>query len=216
MMERRKCGVALPVLHAAITIRGLVSQNTPSTQPLSRAIDEWSQLLPKMAAFEPMLHRLGETLLACWAARGKVLTAGNGGSAADAIHLAEELVVRFHKPRRALAAIALCDAGNLTCAANDMGFDEVFARQVEALGNPGDVLVVFTTSGNSPNIMRAIETAKMAGLKTVAFIGKTGGKAKAHCDFEFLVPSQNTARVQEAHLMLYHSLCEWIDQRVGE
>jgi D-sedoheptulose 7-phosphate isomerase len=194
----------------------LVSQTSPSSQSLSRAIGEWTDLLPKMVAFEPELHRLGETLLACWQARGKVLTAGNGGSAADAIHLAEELVVRFHKPRRALAAIALCDSGNLTCAANDLGFDEVFARQVEALGNRGDVLIVFTTSGNSPNIIRAIETAKAGGLKTVAFIGKSGGKAKGHCDFEFLVPSQNTARVQEAHLVLYHALCEWIDERVGE
>src|SRR5438270_5431379 len=193
----------------------LLSQTPPSTQSLLRAIVEWTNLLPKMAAFEPVLHRLGETLLACWAARGKVLTAGNGGSAADAIHLAEELVVRFNKPRRALAAIALCDAGNLTCAANDMGFDEVFARQVEALGNPGDFLVVFTTSGNSPNIMRAIETAKVQQMKTVAFIGKSGGKAKGHCDFEFLVPSQTTARVQEAHLMLYHSLCEWIDSALS-
>jgi D-sedoheptulose 7-phosphate isomerase len=97
-----------------------------------------------------------------------------------------------------------------------MGFDEVFARQVEALGNPGDVLVVFTTSGNSPNILRAIETAKTAGMKTAAFIGKSGGKVTGHCDFEFLIPSHTTARVQEAHLMLYHSLCEWIDQQVAE
>src|SRR5438552_8058269 len=149
-----------------------------SHDALSGAISEWTELLPKMAAFEPQLRRLGETLLSCWANRGKVLTAGNGGSAADAIHLAEELVVRFNKPRRALAAVALCDAGNLTCAANDMGFDEVFARQVEALGNPGDFLIVFSTSGNSPNILRAIETAKTAAMQTVAFIGKSGGKVK--------------------------------------
>jgi D-sedoheptulose 7-phosphate isomerase len=197
---------------APITIR----RRMGSLDAVSRAVSEWSQLLPKMAAFEPELQRLGELLLACWSARCKVLTAGNGGSAADAIHLAEELVVRFNKPRRALAAISLCDPGNLTCAANDMGFDEVFARQVDALGNPGDVLIVFTTSGNSPNTLRAIETAKTAGMKTAAFIGKSGGKVKGHCDFEFLIPSQTTARVQEAHLMLYHSLCEWIDQQLAE
>lgn len=185
-----------------------------SETELRTAAAELAQLLPKVAALEGELHRLGEGLLRCWEQRGKVLTAGNGGSAADAIHLAEELVVRFNKPRRALAAIALCDAGNLTCAANDMGFDAVFARQVEALGNAGDFLVVFTTSGNSANLVRAVETARTAGMKTVAFLGKSGGKLKGACDFEFHVPSSTTARVQEAHLLLYHSLCEWIDRWV--
>jgi D-sedoheptulose 7-phosphate isomerase len=183
---------------------------------LQQLVAEWRQLLPSMTGFADEINRLGEALLKCWDARGKVLTAGNGGSAADAIHLAEELVVRYHKPRRALAAIALCDAGNLTCAGNDMGFESVFARQVEALGNAGDFLIVFTTSGNSPNLIRAIETAKARGMKTVAFLGKTGGAAKGVCDFEFHIPSNTTARVQEAHLMLYHALCEWIDARVEQ
>ncbi len=182
--------------------------------PISSAISEWNQLLPKLNAFTPELNRLGEALLSCWKTRGKVLTAGNGGSAADAIHLAEELVVRFNKARRALAAVALCDAGNLTCAGNDMGFESVFSRQVEALGNPGDFLVVFSTSGNSPNILRAVETAKSLQLHTVAFLGKDGGKLKGICEFEFHVPSKITARVQEVHLLLYHCLCEWIDERV--
>jgi D-sedoheptulose 7-phosphate isomerase len=184
------------------------------TNSLGRAIAEAQSLLPKLSAFAPELDRLGHAMLACWAARGKVLTAGNGGSAADAIHLAEELVVRFNKARRGLAAVALTDAGNLTCAANDMGWDQVFSRQVEALGNPGDVLVVFSTSGNSPNIVRAVDEAKRQGLTTVAFIGKAGGALRGACDFEFCVPSNTTARVQEAHLMLYHCLCEWIDERV--
>src|SRR5580700_2307139 len=134
--------------------------------PISDAINEWKQLLPKLDAFTPELNRLGEALLSCWKFRGKVLTAGNGGSAADAIHLAEELVVRYNKPRRGLAAVALCDAGNLTCAGNDMGFEQVFSRQVEALGNPGDFLVVFSTSGNSPNILKAVEAAKSQQLHT--------------------------------------------------
>ena len=182
--------------------------------PLTRAVAEAQALLPQLAAFGPELERLGHALLACWAARGKVLTAGNGGSAADAIHLAEELVVRFGKARRGLAAVALTDAGNLTCAANDLGWDHVFSRQVEALGNPGDVLVAFSTSGNSPNVVRAIAAAKGQGMRTVAFIGKGGGAMRGTCDFEFHVPSASTARVQEAHLMLYHCLCEWIDERV--
>ncbi len=182
--------------------------------PITRAVAEGQALLPRLTAFVPEMDRLGRTLLACWAGRGKVLTAGNGGSAADAIHLAEELVVRFNKARRGLAAVALTDAGNLTCAGNDMGWDHVFSRQVEALGNPGDVLVVFTTSGNSTNLARAVGVAKEQGLKTVAFLGKTGGLLRGVCDFEFHVPSATTARVQEAHLLLYHCLCEWIDERV--
>ena len=181
---------------------------------LARAVADWHQLLPKMSGFSAEIDRLGHALLACWAARGKVLTAGNGGSAADAIHLAEELVVRFHKARRGLAAVALTDAGNLTCAANDFGWDHVFSRQIEALGNPGDVLVVFTTSGNSSNVVRAVTTAKSQGLTTVAFLGKTGGAIKGRCDFEFHVPSDVTHRVQEAHLLLYHCLCEWVDAHV--
>ncbi len=183
-------------------------------RPLAGAIAEWTTLLPKMAAFTPEIERVGEAMLKCWQGRGKVLTAGNGGSAADAIHLAEELVVRFNKPRRALAAVALCDSGNLTCAGNDMGFESVFSRQVEALGNTGDFLVVFTTSGNSANLVRAVSTAKANGMRTVAFLGKDGGVLKSACEFEFHIPSATTARVQEAHLMLYHCLCEWIDSRV--
>jgi D-sedoheptulose 7-phosphate isomerase len=182
--------------------------------PIDQALKEWNRLLPELNRFAPELDRLGEALLNCWKSRGKVLTAGNGGSAADAIHLAEELVVRYNKSRRGLAAVALCDAGNLTCAGNDMGFESVFARQVEALGNAGDFLVVFSTSGNSANILRAVETAKSQQLHTVAFIGKDGGALKGACTFEFHVPSKATARVQEVHLLLYHCLCEWIDRRV--
>ena len=184
------------------------------TDELKTAIDEWNLLLPQLAQFTPELHRLGEALLECWKHRGKVLTAGNGGSACDAIHLAEELVVRFHKPRRALAAIALTDSGNLTCAGNDMGWESVFSRQVEALGNAGDFLFVFSTSGNSANLVHAVTTAKSQQLHTAAFLGKDGGKLKGICDYEFHIPCKTTARVQEAHLMLYHCLCEWIDQRV--
>jgi D-sedoheptulose 7-phosphate isomerase len=182
--------------------------------PITQAVEEWQLLLPQMSRFAPELNRLGESLLLCWKRRGKMLTAGNGGSAADAIHLAEELVVRYNKVRRALAAIALCDPGNLTCAGNDMGYNAVFARQIEALGNAGDFLVVFSTSGNSANILHAVETAKSQQLQTVAFLGKDGGALKGLCDFEFHVPCKTTARIQEAHLMLYHSLCEWIDHRV--
>jgi D-sedoheptulose 7-phosphate isomerase len=153
-------------------------------------------------------------MLKCWEAHGKVLIAGNGGSAADAMHFAEELSVRYQKNRRALAAMALCDAPAITCAANDFGYDQVFARQVEALGNAGDILIVLSTSGNSNSVIKALELAKARKLLTVAFLGKDGGRSKGLADIELLVPSPLTARVQEAHKLLYHVLCEWIESKV--
>src|SRR3954469_10966778 len=177
---------------------------------LQRATDDLTALLPKVAVLSPTLERLGEAMMACWASRGKVLIAGNGGSAADAVHFAEELVVRFQKNRRGLAAMALCDASVITCAANDLGYDHVFSRQVEAYGNPGDVFIAMTTSGNSVNLLKAINAAKGQGLVTAAMLGKDGGQARGLCDIELLVPSPVTARVQEAHKILYHSICEWV------
>jgi len=182
---------------------------------LDEALNDNAALHDRLRALAPALQRLGETMLACWDKRGKVLTAGNGGSMADAMHLAEELSVRYKKNRRALAAVALCDPSAITCAGNDFGYDTIFERQVEALGNPGDILVVFTSSGNSQCVVRAVTLAKKQGLTTVAFLGKDGGKLKGTCDIELHVPSPNTARVQEAHLLLYHTLCEWIDARVN-
>ena len=182
---------------------------------LTRACDDLRDLLPRVAALSPHVERLGEAMMAAWAKRGKVLIAGNGGSAADAMHFAEELVVRFQKNRRGLAAMALCDPTVVSCAGNDFGFDHIFSRQVEAYGNPGDVFVAMTTSGNSSNLLRAIGVAKEQGLITASFLGKDGGKAKGLCDVELIVPSPVTARVQEAHKILYHSLCEWVEARVS-
>ena len=180
---------------------------------LTRAADEIRQMLPRLVALRPELERLGEAMVECWSHRGKVLVAGNGGSAADAMHLAEELVARFQKNRRGLAAIALTDPTVLSCAANDFGYDRVFDRQIEALGNPGDVLIVLTTSGNSPNLLRAIDAAKEIGLTTAAFLGRDGGAAKGQCDVELLVPAATAHRVQEGHKILFHALCEWVDER---
>jgi D-sedoheptulose 7-phosphate isomerase len=182
---------------------------------LQRAVEETRDLLPAIAALEPQLTRLGEAMMKAWSSRGKVLVAGNGGSASDAMHLAEELVARFEKNRRALAAMALCDPTVITCAANDFGYQTVFSRQVEAFGNAGDVLVVFSTSGNSPNILRAIDAAQSRAMTTAAFLGKDGGKAKGLCDIELIVPSRKSHRIQEGHKVLYHSLCEWVDERVS-
>ena len=181
---------------------------------LTGALAELAELLPKIGALEPSVQKVGDAMLACWANRGKVLIAGNGGSAADAMHFAEELAVRYQKDRRALAAIALCDPTVLTCAGNDFGYDRVFARQVEALGNPGDIFIGMTTSGNSENILLAIEEAKRRQMTTVAFLGKGGGRTKGLSDIELIIPSDTTARVQEAHKLLFHVLCEWIDSKV--
>jgi D-sedoheptulose 7-phosphate isomerase len=181
---------------------------------LAKAVAELTDLLPKVAAMSPTVERLGQSMMACWARRGKVLIAGNGGSSADAMHFAEELVVRFQKNRKGLAAMALCDPTILTCAANDLGYESVFSRQIEAYGNPGDIFIALTTSGNSANLLKAIRAAKDQSLLTVAFLGKDGGAAKSLCDLELIVPSPVTARVQEAHKILYHSLCEWVEQRV--
>src|SRR4051812_2078943 len=181
---------------------------------LSAAVSDLEKLVPTVRAMGPQLERLGQAMLEGFNSGKKTLVAGNGGSAADAMHLAEELVARFMKNRRALPAIALCDPTVLTCAANDFGFESVFSRQVEGLGNEGDVLVVFTTSGNSANILRAIESAKQKRMLTAAFLGKDGGRAAGQCDFEFIVQSQWPHRIQEVHQVLYHSLCEWIEARV--
>jgi D-sedoheptulose 7-phosphate isomerase len=180
------------------------------------AVAEWNELLPALDALAPVVEQLGQAMLSCWRNGGKVLFAGNGGSAADAMHFAEELVVRFNKDRPALAAIALLDPTAVTCVGNDLGYDHIFARQIDALGKPGDLFCGLTTSGNSVNIIRAMEMARRRGLKTCGFLGKDGGKLKGTLDVELIVPSKTTARVQEAHKLVFHSLCVWIDEIAGE
>jgi D-sedoheptulose 7-phosphate isomerase len=179
---------------------------------LSRTLEELGSLLPKLSALSAPLQQLGEAMAACWQGGGKILIAGNGGSAADAMHFAEELVVRFRRNRRALAAMALCDPAVLTCAGNDLGYESVFARQIEALGNAGDVFIAMSTSGNSANVIRAVELARQLGLRTAGFLGKGGGKCLGLCEIELVVPCETAARVQEAHHVLFHTLCEWIEQ----
>lgn len=147
----------------------------------------------------------GRTLFSC----------GNGGSATDAQHLAEELIARYRGNRRALPAIALtADSSVLTCIGNDFGYDRLFDRQVEALVRPGDLLVGFTTSGNSANVIAALRAAKQRGASTIALLGKDGGAARGLADLELIVRSQDTARIQEAHLQVLHYACEVVEQAV--
>ncbi|HTR21372.1 MAG TPA: SIS domain-containing protein [Gemmatimonadales bacterium] len=146
---------------------------------------------------------------------GTLLFAGNGGSAADAQHIATEYVVRYQTNRPPLRAIALTtDTSLLTACANDLGFDEVFARQVEALARPGDVLVLHSTSGESPNVLNAARAAKARGVPIVAFLGKTGGELKELADIALVVPSTDTARIQELHLAIEHLICETIEEKM--
>jgi len=143
---------------------------------------------------------------------GKILWCGNGGSAADSQHLAAELVGRFRRERRGLASIALTtDTSILTSVANDYGYDAVFSRQVEGIGNPGDLLVGISTSGNSQNVIAALEAARSQGLVTVGFTGEGGGRIAHLVDHLVAVASRDTARVQEAHILVGHMLCDWIE-----
>ena len=147
---------------------------------------------------------------------GKALTCGNGGSLCDAQHFAEELSGRYRQNRRALAAIALTDASHLTCVANDFGFEFVFSRFVEALGRPGDVLLAISTSGNSPNILRAAEAAKALGMKVVSLTGKDGGQLAALSDVEIRVPHAGYAdRIQEVHIKAIHIMILLIEQLIA-
>ena len=158
------------------------------------------------------VERAAEMISAALKSGGKLLVFGNGGSAADSQHIAGELVNRFLVNRRALPAIALTtDGGVLTCIANDTGFEKVFARQIEALGTKGDVCLVISTSGQSPNIVVACEQARSQGIKVVGLLGRDGGKVAALCDLALIVPSDDTQRIQETHNLIGHILCELIE-----
>ena|ERR1051325_4758047 len=181
---------------------------------LQRMIEESGSVIGGLRRQEKTIQRIGQTMVRCLEHDGKILTCGNGGSAADALHMAEELVGRYDRERRSLPAIALtADSTLLTCIPNDYGFEHVFTRQIEGLGRKGDVLIGFSTSGNSQNIIRAIETAKKRELITVALLGKDGGPTKGLADHEIIVGSQRTARVQEAHTLILHLLLEIVDAR---
>ena len=158
-------------------------------------------------------------MLECLGGGGKILSCGNGGSAADAQHFASELLNRFETERASLPAIALTtDSSTLTSIANDRSYDEVFSRQVSGLGRPGDVLLAISTSGASPNVTRAVRAAHRAGMRVVALTGRDGGplsKALGKADIELRAPHDRTARIQEIHLLAIHCLCRLVDDAYG-
>lgn len=171
--------------------------------------------LAQLETLAPDARRVAQACVTAVTQGGKILTCGNGGSAADAQHFASELTGRYRRERRPLAAIALTtDSSALTCIGNDYSFDEVFSRQVEALARPGDVVVGFSTSGASRNVALALRAARQVGATTVAFTGERDGAVHEHADLALRVPSATTAHVQEMHILLVHVLCEWIDEAV--
>jgi len=161
----------------------------------------------------PQLERAGEMVRDAASRGGTLLFCGNGGSAADAQHMATEYVVRYMKDRRAYPAIAITtDTSLLTAAGNDIGFDNVFARQVEALARPGDLLIIHSTSGNSPNVLRAAEAARAKGVPVLAFSSRDGGKLAELADHSVIVPTTRTDRAQEVHLNVEHTICELVEE----
>jgi D-sedoheptulose 7-phosphate isomerase len=179
---------------------------------------ELAQLAGAVAesALAPELERVAELVIAALRAGGRVFFCGNGGSAADAQHLAAEYIVRFRRERAALAAIALTtDTSVLTAGANDFGYETVFARQVEALGREGDVLFLHSTSGESENLLRAADAARARGMRTVALLAKGGGRLKDRVDRALVVPTSSTAHAQELHLAMGHAVCELVDRSLG-
>lgn len=172
-------------------------------------------MLDALAAMDADLERAAGIIQGSLLSGGKVLACGNGGSAADSAHFVAELVGRYVRERRGYGAIDLtADHALLTALVNDYPVERLFARQVEALGKPGDVLVVFSTSGRSPNVVAALRAAQAGRLRSVAFLGRDGGASRGLADVELIVPSSVTARIQEAHQILLHTICEALDDRL--
>jgi len=194
------------------------SADTMSRLPqLHEAIADATKTLQSLLDLDVQLGQAADEIKECLRSGNKLLVCGNGGSAADAAHFATELVVRFAKDRRAQPALCLAsDGGLLTAAGNDYGFDEIFARQVAAFGQPGDLLICLTTSGKSKNVVRALEEAKGRKLKTIALLGRDGGSTVGMADVDLLVNSNSTARIQEAHQVLLHVLCELIESGIKQ
>jgi phosphoheptose isomerase len=192
------------------------SRMSHSSEVLKTAIEAAKETLQSLLHLESQVAAAADLIEQCLRGGNKLLVCGNGGSAADASHFATEFVVRFMKDRPAYPAICLAgDGGLLTAAGNDYGFDEIFARQVAAFGLSGDVLICLTTSGKSRNIERALEEAKARELKTIAFLGRDGGSTIGMADVDLLVRGDSTARIQEAHQLLLHVLCQEVEARLA-
>jgi len=189
-----------------------------STLQVGRIKDIWNEHLKVAGALPALASVVSEAVdLICSSleAGGQLLVAGNGGSAADAQHITAELTGRFMKERQPLRALALhSNTSALTAIGNDYGFEHVFAREVEAHARPGDVLLAISTSGNSPNILRAIQVARKRSVNVIGMSGESGGKMRTECDLCLCIPSKSTARIQEMHITIGHTICELLEERL--
>jgi D-sedoheptulose 7-phosphate isomerase len=182
----------------------------------ARMLAEHRSVFEVLAALQPQVEAAALVIARSLHTGHKFLLCGNGGSAADSQHIAAELTGRFVHDRRPLAALALTtDTSALTCIANDYAFDQVFVRQVQALGRPGDCLLAISTSGRSANVLAAVEAAALLGLTTIALTGGDGGPLRQRCDHALVVPSRTTARIQEAHIFIGHGLCALVEEALG-
>ena len=184
------------------------------TSPFTSALRELAATAERVAVeLGPEMDRALQMVQHAVSQGGTLFFCGNGGSAADAQHMATEYVVRYMRTRRAYPAIALTtDTSLLTAAGNDMGFETVFARQIEALAKPGDLLIIHSTSGNSPNVLRAAETARRQGVQVLAFSARDGGALRALADHNVIIPTERTDRAQELHLCIEHIICDLVEQ----
>jgi len=184
-------------------------------QVVTTNIADAQAVLQQLAGLEAQVEAASAIIAEAFLSGHKLLACGNGGSAADASHLTTEFVARYDRERRAYPAISLAShGGDLTAIGNDYSFSDLFARQVQAYGSPGDALAVFTTTGNSENVFRALVAAKDQKLKTIAFLGRDGGDCAGLADVELLVAGKATARIQEGHKFLLHTICELVDEQL--
>lgn len=184
---------------------------------LIRAINEKYEIIEMMrnTNYFDEIFSVADILISALKEEKKILLAGNGGSAADAQHFAAEIVGRYMLERKAMSAISLCtDPSAVTSIGNDYGFDYIFSRQIEGIGKPGDVFIGISTSGNSINILKGIQTAKMKGIKTIGLLGNDGGRIGKECENAIIVPSSKAARIQELHIFIIHILCELIEKEL--
>lgn len=184
---------------------------------LKAAIEANIALTKSLDVFEATLNQAADMVQSALLKGGKLLICGNGGSASDATHMATEFLCRFLEDRRPYPAISLTANGEfMTAVGNDYDFKEVFARQVWGLGCPDDVLICFTTSGRSPNVLRAIEEASKREIRSICFLGRDGGFTKGKATLDIVIPGTSTARIQEAHKLLFHVLCEMVDEKLPQ
>jgi D-sedoheptulose 7-phosphate isomerase len=176
----------------------------------SKLLTEFIQDSNNLAQISAIAEKLAEV----FAAGGKVMICGNGGSATDAMHFAEEFTGKYRKQRPALPALALADPAHITCVANDFGFAEIFSRSVSAFGKPGDLLIGLSTSGNSANIIAAMQEAKALGLSTCALLGKDGGKLLEQADYQIVIPGKTSDRIQEMHMLILHIIIEQVERKL--